>query len=203
MRIFKVDEDKTHISLRWGVSANEALSKSEGRPVYDKVLIAKVLAPHSSKSEFECVIRRIYPDGTAKNYEPHASKYRAQVDQFEKSDAGGDLAGTPIDAWAPIDAAVAASLKALNIHTVEILAEQEGTGVQRLGMGGVGLVQKARNWLEQAKGGAAVSRLTAEMEKATAENADLKRQLAELAERMDAAEKRRGPGRPPNSERAA
>lgn len=150
-----------------------------------------MIAPHQSKSEAVFTVMRVYQDGTDKKYEPHYGKFRAQIEQFLGSDAGGDLAGTPIDAWAPIDSAMAASLKALNIHTVEILAEQEGTGVQRLGMGGVGLVKKARDWLEQARGGAAVSRLSAENEKKDAQIADLQRQLADIAKRLDAGDKKR------------
>lgn len=209
-RLFRVEEDKTHIALRWGTSANPKLSAELGRPVFDKVLIGRLIMPASSiigggapKSEFECVILRDYAAPTAndpgkfirKHCEPYWTKYRNQAEQFMKSDEGGDLQGTPIEKWAMIDSALAATLKAMQVYTVEMLAALEGVGIQRLGMGGQSLVLKARNWLEASKDTAIISRITAEGEKKDAQIADLQRQLMELAARVQEQEDRKVDGR--------
>lgn len=194
-RIFKVDEDKCHIALWWATSANPKASADQGRPVFDKVLKGRIIAPMQARSEFECVLLREFHDGTVKHQEPYWSKYKAQAQQFMSSDEGGDLQGTPIDQWTMIDAPMAATLKALHIYTVEILAQQEGTGIQRIGMGAQSLVSKARNWLAAAKDSAVISRLTESEARHAAENADLKRQLAELAARVQDQEDRKVDGR--------
>lgn len=192
-RIFQVPDEKAHIALRWGVAPNPKATIAEGRPVFDKVLHGRVIAPMQSKSEFACILMYEYADGKRKYQEPYWTKYKAQAEQFMSSDSGGDLQGTPIDQWTMIDAPMAATLKALQIYTVEILAQQEGTGIQRIGMGGQSLVVKARNWLAAAKDSAVISRMTESDAKKDAQIADLQRQLQELASRMD--EERKVDGR--------
>jgi len=68
-------------------------------------------------------------------------------------------------------------LRAMEIHTIEVLAELPDRLRTRLGMGGLELMQQARAWCEKQKGFAAESRLASE-------NEALRAQLNALAEKV-------------------
>lgn len=61
------------------------------------------------------------------------------------------LEGTPIRDWSSISPAQIKNLIALNILTVEDLANANDQGLKRIGMGAVELRNKARNWLQATK----------------------------------------------------
>ena len=114
---------------------------------------------------------------------------------FEKYKKGEEipLEGTPIKGWPPLSPAQQRNCIAMNILTVEDLANLNSEGMARFGMGVVELKRKASNWLEAASStGALSARMTAlEMkqtdletqnanqrtliERLQKENADLKR----------------------------
>src|SRR5258708_3157320 len=114
---------------------------------------------------------------------------------FEKYKKGEEipLEGTPIKGWPPLSPAQQMNCIAMNILTVEDLANLNSEGMARFGMGVVELKRKASNWLEAASStGALSARMTAlEMkqtdletqnanqrtliERLQKENADLKR----------------------------
>lgn len=186
-RLFRV-ENEGHISLEWGVTPNPGASNDQGRPVFDKVIKGTILAPSQTKSQPVVTLVRIDANGKRREYEPHYSHYAGQIAQFEKSDSGGDLQGTPIEEWAMIDAPFAATLKALKVFTVEQLAEASDTTLQHIGQGARMWKDKASNWLKAATDGAVVGKMTHELAQRDATIADLQRQLSELAARVEAQE---------------
>jgi hypothetical protein len=78
----------------------------------------------------------------------------------------------------------------MNSHTVEMLADVSDANLSW--MGARGMRDKAKAWLEQAKGGAALSKLQAENESLRADLDAMKAQIAALG----MAEEKRGRGRP-------
>ena len=60
------------------------------------------------------------------------------------------LNGTPIKTWSAISPAQIKNLIAIGILTVEDLANVNGEGLTRIGMGGQNLKKMATNWLETA-----------------------------------------------------
>lgn len=203
-RLFRIDDGQpgntSHISLTWAVSADPGASKKAGRPIFNKVLRGEVLAPSQQKSSPVFDLIRIYdtPEGPfEKRCEPYYTQYEPQIKQFLTTNEGDNVAGTPIEQWPIIDAAFAASLKAMKVFTVEQLRDASDTTKQRIGMGASEWQAKAKNWLAAAADGAVVGRLTSELAQRDAQIADLQRQMQELVARFDAQGERRGPGRPP------
>lgn len=85
--------------------------------------------------------------------------------------------GTPISEAPFLTEARRRELRAMEIHTIETLAELPDRMRTRLGMGGLELMQQARAWVEKQKGFAAESRLASE-------NEALRAQLNALAEKV-------------------
>lgn len=78
---------------------------------------------------------------------------------FEKYKKGEELPldGTPIRGWPPLSPAQQQNCIAMNILTVEDLANLNSEGMARFGMGVVELKRKAANWLEAATSTGALS----------------------------------------------
>lgn len=93
--------------------------------------------------------------------------------------------GMPIQEWPMLTVSKVAELKALNIKTVESLAELKDTGIQRIGMGGRELVKQAQAYLKVSKSAAAAQKYAKENEKLHDEIDMLKAQIKELSDKMD------------------
>lgn len=93
------------------------------------------------------------------------------------------LHGTPILGWGVISPAQQKMLIAINCLTVEDLAQINDEGMKRVGMGGLELRNKAKNWLASVKdhGG-----LTIQMSALEQENAQLKASVEGLKAQVEA-----------------
>jgi len=110
--------------------------------------------------------------------------------QMKQNEQAGELPGTPLRTWAEADpefinAGRLEELQILKFQTVEQVATASDSQLQRIGMGGSGLREKARLFLTQKNRADG----SAELEKTRQELDELKAQMAELI----AARK---PGRP-------
>lgn len=74
------------------------------------------------------------------------------------------VVGTALEHWPPAAAHVVEDLKHLKIRTVEQLAAVSDANLPALGIGGRSLRDQALAWLELAKGGEPIARMTAENE---------------------------------------
>ena len=166
--------DGNFLLFSWDVAKNAAATEAEGRPIYDKVLNVCIQSPGAPHQGHGAEVEREYADGRVKKSEAMYLRYGREIRQFKEMGAqAGDMKGTPVKEWPAIDVRQAAELVALNIYTVESLADLSDTGIQRLGHGGRSLVARAKAFLQSA-GGNAVS------EKLAAENAALREQIALL-----------------------
>lgn len=98
--------------------------------------------------------------------------YRGAFEKYKKGEEV-PVNGTPIKGWPPLSPAQQQNFIAMNILTVEDLANLNQEGMGRFGMGIVEFKRKAATWLEAANSiGGVVARLTA----IETEFADLKTQ---------------------------
>lgn len=148
---------------------DEAKSAAEGRPVYVEQEYIKILTPGDKDN----VIDR--PVWFGANPACDNRRYPAEYEAW-KRDGSNIVVGTPLSAWPSISRSQIEEMKHFNVRTVEQLAELADAHAQKF-LGIQKLKQGARDFLEQAKGGAVTTRLRAE-------NDSLKKQLDEQAEQL-------------------
>lgn len=165
------------------------LTEKEKRPIPREVVFA-IITPWGSKDEIEKVaeewiaqIKRqamqgMYPLEWANHFE---LQYKAWQEGHELP-----REGTPIRTWAMIaKQEPRRRLQALNVHTVEDLAAVPDSGLGMLGLDGRYLRDMARAWLAEAKekganakdladANAKIEHLTGQVERLTAQVAQLK-----------------------------
>lgn len=115
---------------------------------------------------------------------------------YERWKAGQDapVNGTPLEAWPGLSKGQLASLKLLNILSVEDLAGVNDAALDRIGMGARALRDRAQKFIAaQTDGTAALAARLAALEEAS-RNKD--ERIAELEARLRAQGEKRGPGRP-------
>lgn len=103
-----------------------------------------------------------------------------------------NIPGWQLDDWDEMDKELVRNLKFLRFYTVEQLAGANDAQIQGIGMGGLGLREKARKALAE-RNAALVQNAVGERDK---EIEDLKAQMAQLMEMVNAPKR----GRPPKEE---
>lgn len=91
------------------------------------------------------------------------------------------LNGTPIKGWSLLSPAMQQNVIGANILTVEDLAQANDEACRRMGMGAIGLKDKAANWLKASTG---PGKLAAEMSAVQIKNRALEAQVAEMNDSM-------------------
>ena len=140
---------------------NQFKSEQEGRPIF----------------EMKCYIRKVPPGDKLVEIDRKASKqdflrYPQEYEMYMKHQTT-PVNGTPLEAWAQITRAQVAEYKALNILTVEQLAElPDGYGHKIMGF--QGWKQKAQSFLMAAKGQGEFDKLQTELRKRDEEIARMK-----------------------------
>lgn len=132
---------------------NQQKSDAEGRPMYDQVEMCEV---HFPADNTKVRIARA-TDGNP----PYYLRFPAQYAAFKKQEEVVQD-GTPIEHWPPITKAQALELKAMNIHTVEMLAATADVNLKW--MGARQLRENAKVWLSEADAGKESIRLNNEIE---------------------------------------
>lgn len=145
----------------------EFQSKEEGRPVYAKRDFVRVIQP----GERDKMEREAREDDKMR-WPKQWAAYEAQQQQVPD--------GTPIDVLFPGAPHEVAMLKALHIHTVEMLAQLSEAGIGRLGLGGRTKVERAKKFMDATASMAGINKLQAENERLKEDMAVLKTQLEQL-----------------------
>lgn len=195
-------EEKSLVCFWETTSKNEFASATEGRPVFDVVLMGMIMTPGAKMSIFEFEIeRRIHGGMIKQRVNERSEKWvdilEPQLSAWKKGREDLDLSGTPLESWPRLDVAMIASLKASGVHSLEQLSEVPDSRLDILGMNG-------RRLRDQAKAHIELARENAPMEKVIAQNADLQdqiialqAQIKELSDKHATEDQKRGPGRPP------
>lgn len=128
-------------------------SEQEGRPIYKQVEMVRILFPgDNTKTKIGKAT-----DGNP----PYRERFQRQYEAFLKQQEVVQD-GTPIEHWPPITKAQALELKAMNIHTVEMLANVADVNLKW--MGARQLRENAKSWLSEAESGKETIKLRNEIE---------------------------------------
>lgn len=191
--------DKNMVRFEYTTARNGPASTALGRPVHDKLTQATVVSPGKRNSEATMILEREIPP-TVEGGQPTVKRYEDKIRslpgleealaRFKKDQAPAEGSGTPLADWPTLGVSQVADLRALNIHFVEQLAAADDAALQRIGMGARQLQQKAKAFLEAAKGQAPLDRLVEENEQMKREMTILRQQMAEMRASQEAADAR-------------
>jgi hypothetical protein len=158
---------------------NTFRSKAEGRACYDEIEFVKLLIPGDRNN---CPVKRVDDEDRArwpKQYEAFKAGLEPPID------------GTPLTEWPPINKSQVLELAYFNVKTVEQLAGVHDGQIQNLPMGTRDLRSQAIAWVEVAANGSGpLAALVKRADDAEADNGLLRQQMAEMAARLDAMEKK-------------
>ena len=168
------DERKLLVTFKLHAIKNNSKSTAEGRPIFDDKVFVEIIAPGNKNS----VTFREAKDADRE-------RFPAAWQRFERGQATV-AHGTPLEQWPLLTVGDVASLKAMNVHTVEHLAELPD-GVADQYMGFRTYRAKAIAYLKAAADGSHVSKMQGEIEKLTDENARLAAKVDELIALVDKA----------------
>lgn len=146
---------------------NAHKSAEEGRPIFDEVNFIKIQSPGDRLSSLVQKVNDL-----------HKQRFPKQWAQFQNGQKQA-VSGTPLEMWPQMTVGMVASLKAINITTVEQLADLSDSNSAGI-MGNHELRRKAKNFLDAAAGEAVNTRLESELEKRDHEIELLKSQMAQL-----------------------
>lgn len=153
---------------------NKFETQKQGRPIFNDVPFVKVLIPGDKTS---VVDRKVKDEDKV--------RWSAQWERFQAGQAEA-VSGTPIETWPLLNKSQVATMKALNILTIEALAELSDTGLGKIGMGARDLQKRARQHLSpQAE---VVTDLRSELAEVKADKNALAAQLQEAVRRIAALE---------------
>jgi hypothetical protein len=178
--------DGTLLRFHYDSSKNESASNGEGRPIFDTVLLVDVITPGQKSSTPTFEVERVWSlqslqhmDGLTGSFKRshHYKKFEDQIERFKRQDIP-DMGGTPLKSWPRVDRGTIATLMAINIYTVEQLANVADTALDRIGMGARDLREQARSFLSVAEGTADISAFTAKISDLEVENRRLTEALA-------------------------
>lgn len=181
---------ETNAVLRFYEEAgkNNFLSEKEGRPIYDSVLMCEVITPGQTASTLAVEIERTLNEAAGLDESGnrkvkrsgHYAKYQKQVEAYKGATGEYLEDGTPIEQWAQVDRGQAQTLRQNGIRTIEALASVPDSALDRLGLGGRMLRDKAKSYLTSRMFGAPDAQNTAALIQAQSRIGELEAEVAEL-----------------------
>lgn len=149
---------------------NKFKSHEAGRPVFDDIEMCEINFPADrAKSLLVPAHGEWKRFGTTRV--TYAERFKDHYARF-KLNEGPVVEGTPLSEAPFLSMAQKASLKALQVYTIEQLASLTGQALKNIGAGGLAVQQQAEAYLARASGTADVVKMQIEIE-------ELKRQLSE------------------------
>lgn len=164
-----------HVVFYMRTEQDNYKSEKEGRPIFYEVPYIRITTPGNNLMEIDAPAR-----------EDHKNRFPQQWASFQNSvEPQNQIVGTTVENWPVITRAEAEELKGLKFFTVEQLAGASDLQVQRLGMGGHVLRQKAKAYLETAKDTALQQHQAAELARKEEQISSLQAQLDSLNDRFE------------------
>jgi hypothetical protein len=205
-------DDGFIVTFREDTEFMEYLSKQAGYPIYRTRIMTNMIAPGNTKTVWDHPTVGIryemavdpesgevhttweVMDETENGAIPEPLRYPKAWNRFlRKSVASQD--GTPIEEWGAITKSYAASLKAMNIHTVEALAALSDSNAQNI-MGAIKYRDLAKAYLDERQKIRIVAKEQELRNRAEEEAADLRRQVKELVQTVATLQAAQGAGTP-------
>ena len=187
-------DERLHVRFSMGSVQDEVASKAEGRPIFRDVPFVEIWTPGDDTTVIK---RAAWLD--AHHPQSDINRFRKQWAAFEAGQSQDVVSGTPIDKLPGITEGQVRELQHFRVRTIEHLADLADTAAQNF-MGINVLRQRARDWLEAARGAAPLEAAKAALAERDNRIEALEQMLRAQGERLDAlaAETpKRGPGRPP------
>lgn len=174
-----MEERPVYIRFEYREVEDRAASVNEGHYVGKDVPFVMVTPPGGSLV-YDAPAEEWLKRKTGDKFHAH---YTACFKAWKEGEAEPE-SGTSIRSWSVASPANVAACYAANIKTVEDLATAPAQAIQRIGMGGVALQQKAQAWLQSAhdrgKTAEQVATLTRDCEALKAQNEELAKQIEAL-----------------------
>lgn len=176
------DESKLLVIFYDHAVQNAFRSTQEGRPVFDKQVWIKIMAPGNKNQ----IVERKSRDEDRERFPAAWHRYTNRITEA--------ASGTPIEQWPRVSVSQVAEMKAMNILTVEHLAGLSDSVCQKM-MGLDRLRTEAQAYMKAAADSAYAQRLAAELAKRDDEIARLNAKLDEFAALLDKLSDKAPPGR--------
>jgi hypothetical protein len=147
-------DDTLNVIFHKQPTLNAAMSKAEGRPVYEALDYVRIQQPGE----------RDYTDRPIDEVPEVCQRFAAKWQQYINNQKQVPD-GTPLAILFPQNPEIAANLQSdqIGIHTIEQLANLSVEAMQRLGLGASDWVQKAKKFLDQASKGVGHHKLESEL----------------------------------------
>jgi len=159
---------------------DEESSLKEGRPIFRDVEFIKII-PVGDKHTVVCRPVKKFDDHQSPS---DANRWPKQYAAFKNKQTQVND-GTPVEEWPILTKSQAMMFKSVNVHTVEQLAAVSDTNLNNLGMGAREYREKAKAYIENAKGGSGVLALQEENKFFKEQIEALKNQIAALSENSE------------------
>lgn len=162
-----------------------------------KDVVYAIITPHGSTDEIprqaeEWIASMRQQQQENRIPEEWVDRYENAYQKYLKGEET-PLEGTPIKDWPPLSPSQRQNLIAINVLTVEDLAQLNESGIARIGLGGQSLKLKAQNWLAAANDvGKLAERITAmevSQKQLREQNESQAKLISELRARNEALEK--------------
>lgn len=179
---------QTTVTFRNHVMPDLAASQKAGRPIFSETEVCDITFAGNTKTKATFPAHETEPNATRESVKTggsivtYAMFYNEQYKAF-KAGTFQPLSGTPLAEAPFLTEAKRRELKALSIHTVEALADLDGTALKQLGMGGRELKNQAVAYIRTADGSANATALAAENVSLREQMEDLRAQIAQMNER--------------------
>lgn len=162
---------------------NKRKSEKEGRPIYDEMEMVRIRFVGDGKRvhcapAHEKALRIMNEQGdfVGMSYiERFPKHYEAFLEQKEPP-----IDGAPISELPFLSASQVAEMKAINIRSVENLAELNSDGRKRIGMNALEITRKAQDWLDARAGDDVAGRLQEQNTLMQTQMAEMQAQIAKL-----------------------
>lgn len=194
---------RPHVRFKQVAVEDRGETIKKGRVVTRDVNMAYIMQP-GSKDEVERPAEEWIQQIRRNMLEESPNAYPAEwVEIFErnyglfKQGTEIPIEGTHLKNWPLLTPAQAENLTAMNIFTVEEVANMNEEALQAYGIGGRDLRDKAKAYLQSADD---LGKSAQEIAALKADNETLSRTIEALTQRLTALEEKKGPGRPRKEE---
>lgn len=174
----------------------EKASEDSGRPIYEMRDFIHIDVPGDQTFNIDTLVTQYYID-----------RFPVEWARYKNANQGAHITGTPLEDWTLLSSAQAEEMKHFNFLTIEQVANAPDQAIMNIGMTAgmspLSLRDKARAYLAHAGDTAAANAQAEELKKRDLEIEQLKATVAQLVERSNRAEDKRGPGRPRKEEQEA
>lgn len=152
---------------------HKAKTLEAGRPIFVSLEYIEIRIPGDNRN----IIDR-------KVLEKDIRRWPKQYEAFKKGDEC-QIEGTPLKQWSSLAATRVKELNAVNIHTVEQLADLPDTALKMVGMDGHTLKTKAQAFVKTAREAGFAERLAVENRQLKEDVEFLKKRMTPLIDKLD------------------